>query len=334
MRCEKTQLFAHSTKKVVEPSFLKLALQSGTGDSIISGGCQNIRLTNGFKLTRVGVTGVRKPVTVQRGDRTVTLTCAIDVFVDLPSNQKGSHLSRNLEVVSEIVDQTVREPVSGLEVLSANICRSLLERHEYASYSEVNVSADYFLGREGPSGKETMESYKLMAKAVNRKGDGLKKMIGVEALGMTACPCAMETLMEEFRTNVSFGESRVPMITHNQRNVTTLMIEVPEEFDVEANDLIDIVEESFSSPTFEILKRADEAKVVLNAHNNPKFVEDVVRDILSKVLERYANLPDEVIVTVRSESQESIHKHNAFAERVTSLGELRDRVSGENAAPG
>ena len=95
-------------------------------------------------------------------------------------------------------------------------------------------------------------------------------------------------------------------------------------FEVEANDLIDILEQSFSSPTFEILKRSDEAAVVINAHRNPKFVEDVVRDILTKVLERYHDLPDEVKVTVRSESQESIHKHNAFAERVTSMRELRE----------
>jgi GTP cyclohydrolase-4 len=113
------------------------------------------------------------------------------------------------------------------------------------------------------------------------------------------------------------------MITHNQRNITTLMIEVPGHVEVEADDLISIVEGSLSSPTYGILKREDEAKVVLDAHRNPKFVEDVVRDILGKLLERYADMPDSVHVTVRSESEESIHKHNAFAERVTTLGELR-----------
>lgn len=285
---------------------------------------QSRRLTNGFKLTRVGVTGVKKPVTVKRGKKTVTLTCDIDVFVDLPSSQKGSHMSRNLEVIAEIVDQSVREPVTGLETLSANICRSLLERHEYASYSEVNLKADYFLERTGLSGRKTLEAYKLIAKAVNRRNNGLKKLIGVEVIGMTACPCAMETLREELQGKVTFEREKVPMITHNQRNITTVMIEVPEEYDVEANDLIEIVEKSVSSPTFEILKRAEEAKVVLAAHENPKFVEDVVREILARILDNYSNLPDDVIVTVRSESEESIHKHNAFAERVTTLKELRE----------
>lgn len=279
-------------------------------------------------MTRVGVTNVKKPVIVRRGDKTLTLTCRFDIFVDLPSNQKGSHLSRNLEVVSEIVDQSVREPVTGIEMLSGQICRSLLDRHEYATYSEVHVYADYFLERKAPSGKKTMESYELMARAVCQRDGNVKKMIGVKVTGMTACPCAMETIQEEFLKSQQSCDSMLPTITHNQRNITTVMIEVPEELDIEANDLIDIVESSFSSPTYEILKRSDEARIVLNAHRNPKFVEDVVREILARILAKYGHLPDDVLVTVRSESEESIHKHNAFAERVTTLKELkRDQES-------
>ena len=162
-----------------------------------------------------------------------------------------------------------------------------------------------------------------MAKASGNRGKGMRKMIGAQAIGMTACPCAMETVRDSVKGNVPF-QGDFPIISHNQRNVSTLMIEVPGEFEVEANDLIEILEPSFSSPTFEILKRTDEAAVVINAHRNPKFVEDVVRDILTKVLERYQDLPDDVNVTVRSESEESIHKHNAFAERVTIVRELRE----------
>jgi len=133
----------------------------------------------------------------------------------------------------------------------------------------------------------------------------------------------METVREQYCNNVIM-EGDLPVISHNQRNVATLMVEVPEDCDVEANDLIDVVELSFSSATYEVLKRSDEAKVVLQAHQRPKFVEDVVRTMLSFVLERYPQLPDTVQVTVRSESEESIHKHNAFAERVATLGDLRN----------
>jgi GTP cyclohydrolase IV len=283
---------------------------------------------NGFKLTRVGVTGVRKQVTVRRAGVAGCLNCSIDVFVDLPSTQRGSHLSRNLEVIEEVLESSACTPVSGLEVLALDMCRGLLEKHGYASYAEVSVQADYFLDRHNPSGRTTREYFKLAAKANGTRGNGLKKMIGATAIGMTACPCAMETVREQVKGNV-IVEGELPTISHNQRNVSTLMVEVPEMYDVEANDLIEILEASFSSPTYEILKRADEAAVVIKAHSNPKFVEDVVRDILTKVLERYAPLPDDVVVTARSESEESIHKHNAFAERVTTLGELRDRSSQE-----
>jgi len=96
-----------------------------------------------------------------------------------------------------------------------------------------------------------------------------------------------------------------------------------ESINIEADDIINLVENSFSSPTFELLKRDDEAAVVINAHKNPKFVEDVVRDVLKRIVEKYTNLPGNVELTVKSESEESIHKHNAFAERTATMEELR-----------
>ena len=70
-------------------------------------------------------------------------------------------------------------------------------------------------------------------------------------------------------------------------------------------------------------KRPEEARLVENAHRKPRFVEDVVREVLARILKRYPDLPDAAKVSVKSESEESIHKHNAFAERTTTLGELR-----------
>lgn len=231
-------------------------------------------------------------------------------------------MSRNLEVINETVNRSMVDSIAGIEIIAADICRALREKHEYSSYAEVRLVADYFVERPGPSGKRNLESFKIMANAVSRNGDGLRKMIGVEVVGMTACPCAMETVKEQYGNNVAF-ENDLPIISHNQRNIATVMVEVPEEYDVEANELIDLVESSFSSATYEVLKRADEAAVVLQAHQQPKFVEDVVRTMLSKLLVHLEDMPDGALVTVRSESEESIHKHNAFAERTASLGELR-----------
>ena len=204
-------------------------------------------------LTKVGVTDVKKPIRIVRGGKTSTLFANINVYVNLPAAQKGSHLSRNLEIISEAVEKSMNFPIDGIETMAAEICRALRKRHEYSTYAEVNMTADYFAERSGPSGKKSLEAYKIMAKSVSRNDDDLKKMIGVQVIGMTACPCAMETVREMYGNKVAF-EGDLPVITHNQRNIATVMIEVPERCCVEANDLIDLVEDSFSSPTFELFK--------------------------------------------------------------------------------
>jgi len=285
---------------------------------------QGLQPEKKYKITRVGVKNVVKPIFVKRGDKIVTLVTTIDIFVDLPPSKKGSDMSRNIEVISEIVEESITTPCTGIENLASRIVKKVMEKHEYATYAEVNLKADYFLERETPLGRKTIERYGLIGRA-KMSQEGVKKMVGVEVVGMTACPCAMETvrgiLKERYNNELL---DKIPVPTHNQRNVATVMLEVPEGYEIEANDLIDIIEKSVSSPTYEILKRRDEGEVVLRAHENPKFVEDVVRDILHRILKKYTNLPDDVLVIVRSESEESIHKHNAFAERITTLGELRE----------
>jgi len=267
------------------------------------------------------VTGVKKLVHIQRPNKksVLPLIVTMDLFVDLPASQKGSHMSRNLELISEIIDENLQQPVSDLESFCAKTAQQLLKKHEYATVSEVKAEADYFLDVTYPSGEIGSEPYTLIAEARANSAGELKKLIGVKVIGMTACPCAMEVVRK-----LDSLEKNSPAPTHNQRNIGTLMIEVPGKTTlVDADDLITIVETAFSSPTYSILKRKEEAQVVLKAHTKPKFVEDVVRDILSAVLKKYEALPDDVLVIARSESEESIHKHNAFAERATTLGELR-----------
>jgi GTP cyclohydrolase IV len=278
-----------------------------------------------FKLTRVGIKGLRKPVIIQRPGKEVTLHPEINLYVDLPSHLKGSHMSRNAEIICEMVDTSIRKPDTSLEHLCADIAKMLLERHEYASVAEIDMTADYFLERPSPTGKMSLERFKLYARAEARRGSAITRSIGVEVTGMTACPCAMETtraMLSEEHPDIDF--SRFPTISHNQRNISSLILKFTEPSRIEADDLIVLVENALSNPTHEILKRKDEGMVVVNAHNNPKFVEDVVRDILGDLIREYPELPDETMVTVRSESEESIHKHNAFAERVTVMGELRE----------
>ena len=150
---------------------------------------------------------------------------------------------------------------------------------------------------------------------------------------MSTCPCAMETvramLKDDLRSRGYSGSDvdildQIPVPTHNQRNIAFLKLECRDEINIEAEELIDLIESCLSSPTYEILKRKGEGKVVLDAHMKPKFVEDIIRDIITTFLERYPDLPPTMTIMVRSTSEESIHKHDAFAERIGTLGELRE----------
>ncbi len=288
---------------------LKCDLQYGRGNA-------------SYRLTRVGVKGVRKPVLVKRagidGTLNNALNCSIDIFVDLPADQKGSHMSRNVEVLNEVVEESVRNPITGIEDMAADICKKLLVHHEYATTADVSISSEYFRSSKTPLGRDTFEMFNIMAGGHIVRDGPLTKTIGVRVVGMTACPCAQQTVREMLEYT---GD--MPVMSHNQRNVITIEMTTSEDISLEADDLIDIAQDSFSSPTFELLKRPDEGQVVINAHRNTRFVEDVVREVLVRIVDRYADLPDDVQVTVKSNSEESIHKHDAFAERVATLGELR-----------
>ncbi len=280
--------------------------------------------SSGFKLTKVGVSGVRKPVLIKRPELSSPLNsvvnCSIDIFVDLPAAQRGSHLSRNVEVLREVAEESTSVPVSGLENMAADMVRKLLVKHEYAQNAYVTVKADYYKANKTPSGRETLELYTIHAGAHGVRNGEIRKTIGAEVIGMTACPCAQETVGEMLNVeNPGF-----PMMSHNQRNVVTVKVTTGLDQDVSADDLIEIAEKSTSTPTFELLKREDEGSVVINAHTNTRFVEDVVRNGLTLVVSHYKDLPDDAEITVISDSQESIHKHNAYAERVATMGELRE----------
>jgi GTP cyclohydrolase-4 len=287
---------------------------------------QALRSEHDYELTRVGVTGVRKPVQIQRPgeNHTQALHAEFDCFVDLPADQRGAHMSRNLEAIGETLDRKVREPQEGLEWVVEEIAKELLDKHEYATVAEVEAESTFFVEQRTPSGAESMEPYELVAKATANRDGEVRRSIGVVVTGMTACPCAMETTKHILETEQGATIENAPSVTHNQRNNTLFMLDVREGNHVDARDMVHLVEEAMSAPTYELLKRGDEARMVLQAHESPRFVEDVVRDVLSRAQKSYEHLPDDTVLTVKSEAEESIHKHNAFAERVTTLGELRE----------
>ncbi|HEV8049188.1 MAG TPA: GTP cyclohydrolase MptA [Thermoplasmata archaeon] len=284
-----------------------------------------------LRLSRVGVTAVKKPLVVQRPGRQVSLSVSFSVAVDLPSTRKGSDLSRNAELLAEVVDWTAQHPVQSLEAACSAIARELLVRHPYATNSEVLGEAEYFAPRGITPARRSLEDFQLFAEATARRGEQgtitVQRSIGAEAVGMTACPCAMETarakLEKEFPLLADPSLKALPIVTHNQRNRTRLLFDLSEDAEVEVDAILDAIEGAQSSPTYAILKRGDEADVVLTAHRHPKFVEDVVRDLLASIPSRFASLPDATGVRVRTVSEESIHKYDVTSSHATTLGELR-----------
>jgi GTP cyclohydrolase-4 len=132
-----------------------------------------------------------------------------------------------------------------------------------------------------------------------------------------------EKLTQEYPLLADPQFKTFPMISHNQRNRTRLVFEMDTDSEVEVDDVIQAIELAQSSPTYAILKRGDEGDVVLNAHRHPKFVEDVLRDMLSSLPERFPALADSVVVRAGTISEESIHKYNVEASHRISFGDLR-----------
>src|SRR5215213_3551110 len=292
-------------------------------------------------LSRVGVTGVEKVIRVKADGEENLYHADFDCFVDLNPRQAGVHMSRFEEIVAEAIDGVVLGEAFKAEVLAAHIAQRVRER-QGGLRAEVSVTARYPQTVITPaSGIETQEIYVLFGTAVDSE-QGTRTLTGVQAQGMTACPCAQEMvagLSRERLAEQGFDPEDVervidvvPIATHNQRGIGTLHVGCPEGGPawIDAPELLRIVESSMSSEIYELMKRPDEMAVVVKAHEQPRFVEDCVREMVRQVVEGYPDLPDEAFVMARQENLETIHRHNVVAERYGTLGELRTELaSGE-----
>jgi len=295
-------------------------------------------------LSRVGVTGVEKVIRVQANGRENLFYAELECFVDLEPRQAGVHMSRFEEIINEAIDEVVLGEAFRAEVLAAHIAERVRER-QGGQRAEVSLTAHYPETVAAPkSGQSSQEIYVLFGTAV-ASAAGTRTLTGVQAQGMTACPCAQEMvagLSRERLAEQGFEAEEierivevVPIATHNQRGIGTLHVGCPEGGPswIDAPQLLHIVESSMSSEIYELMKRPDEMSVVVKAHENPRFVEDCVREMVRQVVEGYPELPDEAFVMARQENLETIHRHNVVAERHGTLGELRAELeSGEHSA--
>jgi GTP cyclohydrolase IV len=308
-------------------------------------------------LSRVGVTGVEKVIHLRNGAESTAaklqapnggqqlFSARFECVVDLGPDQKGAHMSRFEEVVNDAINNVVLgESSFKVETLAEHIAQ-LVRVRQRARRAEVSVEARFPEHKPAPvSGIQTQEIYTLHGSAICAEL-GTRRLIGVTAQGMTACPCAQELVAGEARERLETQgfESEeierileaVPVATHNQRGLGTLHLGCTEmcEDEIDAATLLEIVEQSMSSEIYELMKRSDEAHVVEKAHRRPRFVEDCVREMIRGAIEAFPALDDRAFVSARQVNLETIHQHNVVAERFGTLGEIRRELRTGDPSP-
>jgi GTP cyclohydrolase I/GTP cyclohydrolase-4 len=252
-------------------------------------------------------------------------------------------MSRFEETANEAIDEVVLGEAFKAETLASHIAEKVRER-QGAARAEVSIRARYPEYKPTPvSGARTQEIYTMLGTAVASDA-GTRRLIGVQAQGMTACPCAQELVMGRASERLAadgFTDDEiervfehVPVATHNQRGLGTLYVGCPEACSeaIEATTLLRIVEDSMSSEIYELMKRPDELEVVEKAHRRPRFVEDCVREMIRMAVEEFRGFGDDAFVFARQENLETIHQHNVVAERYGLIGELDRELRTEEPA--
>jgi GTP cyclohydrolase I/GTP cyclohydrolase-4 len=283
------------------------------------------------QLSRVGVTNVEKVARIGPRGAEQLYYVTLDCFVT-----PAEPVSRFHEVINDVIGEVVLGADGGFkaEQLAQRIAVGVREG-QAAERAEVTIAARYPEYKPAPvSGVNTQEIYTLLGSAVATER-GTRRLVGVAAQGMTADPVAQRQVAgrsgallaadgftaEEIATILE----AVPVATHNQRGLGTLHLGLPEacEADIDAAELLAIVEASMSSEIYELMKRSDEGAVVETAHARPRSAEDCVREAVRGAIERFGGLGDDVFVSARQENVETIHRHNVVAERFGLVGELR-----------
>jgi GTP cyclohydrolase-4 len=281
-------------------------------------------------LSRVGVRGVHKAIRQRSATREILVPAEISCSVDLDPARKGVHMSRFPELFEEAIDELVIGDTFLVEALAELIARRIVERQD-ALRAEVEIHARLPISRETPVTHLRTQELVTLIGIATATSNGVRKLVGVKATGINACPCAQglvrdratERLLEAGFAEVDVERilELVPLATHNQRGRGTLYIGT--ELELDALELVSIVEGSMSAPVYELLKRPDELFVVEHAHLQPRFVEDSVRVALKEALVRYPSLDDSDFLFSRQVNLETIHDHDVVAERFGTVGELR-----------
>ncbi len=239
-------------------------------------------------IQHVGIKNLSLPLIVQRKNSSDQVVSAdARVSVSLPKHYKGTHMSRFVEVLSEWQNKHLL----GVDIKG---CLEKIIKKLNAQSGELEFKFKYFMDKESPVKKKSAPMcYNCLFEGRITNGE-YKFILGVEVPVTTLCPCSKEIS--------DFG-------AHNQRAVINVKVSYDETEQIWLEDLIELVESCASSPLYTLLKREDEKYVTENAYKNPKFVEDILRDVVVKL----RNNPVINEFEIDCEAMESIHNHSAWA---------------------
>ena len=241
--------------------------------------------TRAIPLQKVGVKGVKYPVTVlDKSAAKQHTTASVDLFVNLPHNYKGTHMSRFIEVFHKYhSDISMHHFLDMLAEMRTKLT---------AQKAFGRIEFPYFIEKKAPVSESAgIMQYKCSYEGeVSESGDR-KFYISIQVPVATLCPCS--------KAISEYG-------AHNQRGLVSVRLLYKDFFWIE--DVIKMIEDCASTPLYELLKRQDEKYVTEHAYDNPRFVEDVVREV-------YLGLKKLGFkeFSVEAETEESIHNHNAYA---------------------
>ena len=246
---------------------------------------QNLKDERNIDIKRVGVKGLKYPITVlDRAHETQQVNATINMYVSLLHHFKGTHMSRFVEVLNEIREQVnLRTFHSILEKIRAKL---------RAESAHIEIEFPYFVEKTAPrSGAKSLMEYRCQFIGTCNDS-GTDFLVGMVVPVTTVCPCSKEISRSG---------------AHNQRSIVTVRVRFRKFFWIE--DVIKLIEKSASGEVYSLLKRIDEKFVTENGYENPMFVEDVVRNVAG----RLSQDPNFTWYSVEAENFESIHNHSAYA---------------------
>lgn len=237
-------------------------------------------------IDKVGVKDIRYPITLNTPSGGKQSTVAnVNMYVALPHHQKGTHMSRFLEVLNKY-----HESISSKDIM--DVCQEMKDRLE-AEEAHLELSFPYFIDKKAPvSGMAGKLDIEVSFECASNSHDDF--ILGIKVPATSLCPCSKKIS--------AYG-------AHNQRCIMEAKVRFAAGKTMWIEELFDIVEKCASTQVFAVLKRPDEKFVTEDAYDNPKFVEDIVRDLAIAL-----DGEDRIAwYSVDSENFESIHNHNAYA---------------------